>query len=474
MRPILVALGLVFPLLGCLAPPSAAPAPPTPAQLAELFAAAIEPLHDHTDAALHMGGYGLTQAAWSSLGVTLGDNGFANFVFHEEGDERLAFVAVDGDAEGGFVVADVRDPTRIEVIGRYTAPGSGFQEVRVLPGGKYVLQNVQQDPTAGSLAQGAGGCSLCIHVVDVSDRAAPRLASVYPVELRGTHNMDVVEQDDEILVYFVGQQRYAPVGGLPVGNTAPGNSVGIARFVDDAAGPRLVRVGDWRHPDALLDPRRSYPHDIVVREHPVTGQDVMHVSHWEGGAITVDVSDPTAPRTLAVNKDPAPSDVSAMHWFAPEPAMRGDRLLAWSAPEIQELPTGTGVIRAYDLTDPSVIEQIGTWTLPGELAIPGQFLFSPHLTDLDAERNLLAVSHYHAGVWILDVATPETPRAVAYAMPHGDPASPYDGPIWWKKPNFDPEGFVPNVYQARWGKDGRLWLTERGTGMYVYELAGAR
>jgi hypothetical protein len=464
---------LALVLAGCVGPPSAPSGPDGGA--ATFDAAAVEaalgaPLvldHDHTRGSLHAGAFNVDFVAWSSLGVTLGENGFANFVFWNSTGEQLAFVAIDGDATGGgFVVADVRDPRHIVPLGRYQVKGSGIQEVRAFPDGSRVVMNVQELPSAGVLTdvQGLQDCGVCLHVVNVEDRAQPRLESVIPVAVVGSHNMEIATYGNDVYVFYVGQLTGHPKE--PVGN-----EVNIARLVQTPLGWQLVKVAEYRHAQAAAEVGLSFPHDVVVTEHPLTQQRIAWVSHWAGGAITVDVTDPLAPRELSVLADPAPSEVVDIHWYAPEPRPRGERLIAWSAPEIRTLGSGTGVVRAYDATDPAAVQQLGTWELPGDLVIPGQFLFSPHITQPDPERGLLAVSHYHAGVWVLDITNPERPRALGYYLPHGDPAQPYDGPIWWKKPNFDPDGFLPNVYQARW-KDGLLWVTERGTGLYVLDYTG--
>lgn len=471
MRGVVLAL-LSLALAGCLGqggvPPSPQQPPPGDVDHAAIAAAIGEPIvldHDHTKGSLHTASHNVAFVAWSTLGITLGENGFANFVFWNDTDEELAFVAVDGDAEGGFVIADVRDPRAIRPLGTYRVPGSGFQEVRVFPDGKRALLNVQERPDPLQVVgAGPGACSVCIHVVNIEDRTAPRLESLLPVQVLGTHNMDIHVQGGEPLVYYVGQLTGHPKE--PVGN-----EIGIARLVEGPLGAQLVPFGTYRHAEAATEQGLSFPHDVMVFEHPFTQQHIAYVSHWTGGAITVDVSNPQAPRELHAEADPAPSEVSDIHWFAPEPRPRGDKLFAWSAPEIRNLATGSGVLRAYDVTDPAAFTQVGTWELPGPVIIPGQFLFSPHITIPDLDRGLLAVSHYHAGVWVLDITDPTTPRALGYYMPHGDPEAPYDGPLWWKKPNFDPDGFAPNVYQARW-KDGLLWVTERGTGLYVLDYTG--
>lgn len=423
----------------------------------------VEMDHDHRDVLSHVGSYNLGLVSWSSLDVRLGTNGFANFVFFQDDDEDLVFMAVDGDATAGFVIADISTAAAPKALGRYMIQGNNVQEVRVFPGGRYALMNVQTLPNSAMLQSGSRDCGVCLHVVNVEDRAQPRLSSVFPVDLIGTHNMDVHVIGGVTYVFYVGQ---------PLTNAPPGNYVGIARYVEGSAGAFLVKVAEYRYKEAALETKRSFPHDVVVATHPNTNQKILYVSHWESGAITVDVTNPLAPRELDVYKDPAPSEVSNIHWISQETRTRGDRVIAWSAPEIGQLRSGSGLIRAYDVTDPADLAQIGWWQLPGNVTIPSRYLMSPHTVDPDLERGIMAVSHYHAGVWILDITDPTAPEALAYYFPIGEGTAGYEGPIWWKKPNFSPDGFLPNVYQARWHPGGLLWVSERGTGLYALEYTG--
>jgi hypothetical protein len=451
-----------------------------PIDHAAVAAAIGEPIvmdHDHTDASLHTGSHNMEFVSWSSLGVPLGRNGFANFVLWDEPPARpgedgrtLAFVAVDGDARGGFVVADVTDPRDVTVVGSAFIDGNNVQEVRVTPDGRFAVLNVQAIPEPGffTTPDGPADCGACILVWNVEDKAHPRLVSALPVELLGTHNMEFHEFPDGLYLFYVGQ----PLAGT---NPDPaGNRVGIARFEELPGGnAALVNVGSLVH-DTTNDDGRSFPHDVSVSEHPLTGQAIAYVSWWQGGAVTFDVTAPGARAMPEIGRsaDPAPSSTLAIHWLAQEPKARRDgRVIAWSAPEIQSLGDGTGVIRAYDASDPRELRQIGTWQLPGNLTIEGQFLLSPHVAVPDQDTGLLAVAHYHAGVWVLDMSDPANPRALGYYLPHGPDAAPYTGPIWWKKPNFDPDGFLPNVFMARW-HGGLLWVTERGTGLYALRYTG--
>ncbi len=473
----LATLMLTMTLAGCIGNGDEDPAdqPPVTERLTEIQALIGEPIemfHDHTDATLHEGGHNVEFISWSTLDIELGKNGFANFVLWEsqDGSEELAAVAIDGDTDGGFVLADVSDPSNVTALGSYIVNGNSFQEVRISPDGRYAILNVQDVPGANTVQD----CPVCIHIVDITDRSSPELVGLHPVELIGTHNFHFEQIDGELYVLYVGQPLY--LGAAPTAKNEPvGNDIKIARFVETPDGARLVNVASYRHTTATTDDARSFPHDVLAAPHPVTGQLIMYVSHWDGGAVTVDITDPTNPTELGVHSDPAPSDARATHWFMAESTVREDgRVIAWSAPEIGNLDTGSGVVRAYDLTDPANVDQIGTWALPGNVTIPGQYLMSPHTSIPYDQAPLLAVSHYHAGLWILDTSDPANPEHVGWYSPIGEPGETYTGEYWWKKPNFDPEGFIPNVYQARWDddRDGLLWVTDRSSGFYALQYTG--
>jgi hypothetical protein len=472
--PLLVLLALAA---GCLQTGSHRDAQRTPdgaidhAGIAAAIGAPILADHDHTDATLHTASKNMDLVSWSSLGVTLGQNGFADFVLREEDNRTLAYVSIDGDTRGGFVIADVTEAAHPKVLGRYMVDGNNVQEVRVTPDGRFAVMNVQAIPQRGFLTtpDGLSDCGVCIQVVNIEDPAKPRLVSVLPVELLGTHNMEFhLMHDGTLNLFYVGQ----PVAGT---NPDPaGNRVGIARLDELPNGNAvLTNVGNLVH-DTTNDDGQSFPHDVTVSEHPLTGQTIAYVSWWNGGAITFDASTPATQGRgqLGRNADPSPSSALDMHWLVQEPALRKDgRVIAWSAPEIGALADGTGVVRSYDVSDPSKLTQLGTWTLPGNLTIEGHFLMSPHVAVPDQSTGLLAVAHYHAGVWVLDMSDPANPQALGFYQPHGDDAHPYTGPYWWKKPNFDPAGFLPNVFMARWSH-GILWVSERGTGLYALRYTG--
>ena len=457
---------------GCLSSPAPPPAlPPTSAEEhARLIGEPIEQVHDHTDASLHVGAHGLRLVNWSPLiPQELGTEGFAGMRI--VGDH--AFIATDG-AHAGFLVVDVSDPRAPKLVSQYVTPGGASQEAVPSWDGNWVFLNLQRQPApADLLADPTRGTGTGIQIVDVRDKANPRFESFFPVEVLGTHVMMYYEWQGKPYLVFNGQPLRRE---LPTGETytpAPGNVVKIAEILD-VAGKRTLRVvGEYRHAPALTarTSQGCFPHDQWVEPHPRTERLLLYVAFWDCGAVLVDATDPAMPTLVAVDEEVAPSNVSRIHFFRPDPTERQGRVVAWSGPEIDLSPGEPGWLRAYDVTDPAKLRQIGHWRLPGFVENDKPFLFSPH--NFDYRGDLMAVAHYHAGVWVLDVRDPERPHAVAYYLPHGAEDAPYAGEVWRKTPNF-PEPYLPNAYEVKWhtGRDGQTYLlaTERGTGLYVLQL----
>ncbi len=431
----------------------------------------IEQIHDHTDASLHTGSANMDQVAFRPLiPDDIGEEGFAGLRIVDD----HAYLATDG-AYAGFLIIDISDARNPTLVSQYRTEGGASQEAVPSWDGNWVFMNRQRTaPAASILADPSRGTGYGIDIVDVSDKANPRFESFVPVEVAGTHVMAYHEMGGKRYLIYNGQPLRQ---GLPTGDvyTAPaGNLIRIAEFTDVGGTMTLVPVGEFRY-DGSVTARSSqgcFPHDMWIEAHPETGQEIMYVAHWDCGALTVDVTNPAAPTLLGAYDDPAPSNFNRIHYFRPDPTPRGGRIIAYSGPEIAQSPGEPGLIRAYDVTDPAAIDQIGTWRLPGDVENDMPYLFTPH--NFDYNGDLMAVAHYHAGVWILDVSDPTAPRAVAYFLPHGEVDAPWDRAVWRKTPNF-PEAYLPNVYEAKWHRDSAtgdmlLMVSERGTGLYVFDV----
>lgn len=457
---------------GCVDTETREPAPKAPADVELSLGAPVEQLHDHTDAALHTGRAGLRLVNWSALiPEELGSEGFAALRIVD----NWAFIGTDG-AHAGFLIVDVSDPRSPVLVSQYSTPGGASQEAVPTSDGNFVFMNLQRQPApADILANPLAGDGWGIQIVDVRDKANPKLDSFVPVEVQGTHVMFYAEHAGKKYVIYNGQ----PVRQLiPTGEAytlPPGNSVKITEFVELPTGGHTLRpVSEFRLPDGISARTQQgcFPHDQWAEEHPITKQWLLYVAHWDCGAVIVDISDPAMPALLHVDNQIEPSTRLRVHYFRPDPSLRDGRVIAWSGPEIDISPGEPGYLRSYDATDPTKFSQIGAWRLPGEVENDKPFIFSPH--NFDFRGDLLALAHYHAGVWVLNVSDPKSPHAVAYYFPHGDESQPFQGTVWRKTPNF-PEAYFPNVYEAKWftsPTDGESYLlvTERGSGLYVLKM----
>lgn len=459
---------------GCLQAGTTTPqgAPESAQDAAARIGTPIEQLHDHTDAALHTGKSGLRLVNWSPLiPDELGREGFAGMRIVND----VAYIATDGE-HAGFVMVDVRDPKAPVVLGQYVTAGGASQEAVPSWDGNWVFLNLQRTPAAAALAADPlRGTGTGIQIVDVRDKANPRFEAFVPVELQGSHVMFYVELGGKPFLVYNGQPtRQQLPADLGAYTPPPGNSVKLAEFVDVAGKKTLKTVGEFRLPDSLTArvSQGCFPHDQWVEQHPLTQRMVMYVAFWDCGAVTVDVTDPAKPLLLDVDNVMEPSTRARIHFFRPDPTLRDGKVVAWSGPEIDLSPGEPGYLRSYDVTDPSDIKQVGWWRLPGEVENDKPFVFSPH--NFDYRGGLMALAHYHAGVWVLNVSDPAAPHAVAYYLPHGMEDAPFQGEVWRKTPNF-PEAYFPNAYEVKWYTspvDGETYLlaTERGSGLYVLQM----
>ena len=171
-------------------------------------------------------------------------------------------------------------------------------------------------------------------------------------------------------------------------------------------------------------------------------------------------TDPSAPSELSDWRDFDAALYGNVH-FARPIGMIGDRHISYAAPEYGSAEHA-GEAYVLDTTDPAAPELLAKWTLPGDPINDGGYRFSPH--NFDPHGSMLVYAHYHGGIWVLDLATPEAPIVKGYAMPtvpEGEPA-------------FTATEDAPNVWAAVWDSAGTIWASDIGTGLYHYRLAASR
>jgi hypothetical protein len=295
----------------------------------------------------------------------------------------------DGAEPGGLTVFDVSDKS---------APV--LKKTLSLPTDNY-WNGVWAKGNALYVASASSG----VIVFDISNPADPQYVRNYPT---GAGAIDVHT------VFVEGERLYA-MSPDPVPKT----------LIFDVREPLTpVLLGEYAEPDAALDARLGYPHDALAFE----GR--LYINHWSGGYFIVDVKEPGETRKLGTYTYPyATSHANAVGRY-------GDRLIAFEGGE-----NWGAHLRVLDVTDPANPQRIGAYALEPNASIHNMVL----------KEGRLYLAHYHHGVRVLDVSTPESPREVAHfnTFRETDPGrgeSFYEGAIGIRVPG---DGYVYVIDTSR-------------------------
>lgn len=410
-------------LLGVLLAGCAAPAPALHERAPDLTPTVD---HDHTVAAGHHLAWNLELHGSLPLRTLFDDPGAraSDVQLHED----LAIVTVNG-GEGGFVVVDVTDPSAPVVVSRYRSGTNDNWYTKVTPDGRYVLLTAN----ANLAPQGATGVARGIHVVDLTDPSAPRLASIHPWPVRAV-NLAIGELAGGTFVF-------ASMMADQFGATREGH-VQVLRLDEG----RLVPVARWK--PASPFGAVVFPHDLALDD------GILYASAWDAGAYLVDVSDPAAPRELGHwRPDGFPARGLQVHSVKPNEGLVDGRKLALATVETfgGEPSGGTYLLDVADPTTPTLLSE---WRLPGDLVNDEPLLWSPHEPAFVGGRAY--TTHFHGGLVMLDARNGTLAPVAAWAR-----AAPEAGP----HPRWavDITTAVP--------RDGLVFAVDMGAGLLVLREA---
>lgn len=322
----------------------------------------------------------------------------------------------------GFTTVDVRDPREPRVLAdrrrlladRERGPLVEIHDVDYREGRLLVVGPA--DPVEDALRAAV--------LYDVSDPADPQRLAVhetaYPIH-NATLGADVA--------YLTGNDYER--NALVIVDLAGGTELGRWSIADEAPG--------WLDVDPIL----WVVHDVTVRG------DLAFLAHWDAGTWILDVSDPTAPTTVARvrGRDPGPlaslsGDAARReqlelpgndHYAAPnaDGTLLGVGLEAWDQPET-DADGGPGGLELWDVATPASPERIATIEPPSspDPAFDGVWT-SAHNFAFHDDR--LYTSWYRGGVRVYDVSDPNDPTLLAswrdesvasfWAARVGDPGS---------------------------------------------------
>ncbi len=402
---LVVAILLLSSVAGCLSSES----PETDLADSVSWANPIILGHDHSDPDVHDLANNMSLVGFNPLG----DDGPPGSISELDVAGNYVFVGVMGH---GFMIVNITDPTAPEVVSsvEVTTPdhqtplGAYIADLKVDDTGDWVFVALELSTTPGVL------------IYDARDKANPRLAGFWPEPglLLGCHMVEYAVIDEEEYLFC------APLD----------NAIYVGRLLPEAGGVReVVQVARWmpttpkfvqQQTDVLVD-RISAADPLGVALHffsghqdmtyqldPLTDTPMLSVSFWNLGLRFVDVSNPAVPSEMGSwageNSEKWDGVLHTSMVFESE-----GRRIAVTSPEGAS-PPALFILDATDLDNPQVIAE---WS-----AVPDfegeDGVFSLHNFQIVDSKVYLA--HYHGGIWVLDLGTPElqaAPHALGTFLP---------------------------------------------------------
>ncbi len=404
----------------------------------------------------------------------------------------LSRMSSDGSF-GGFSILDIRNPANPLFLGKFNAlPGADIEVNSDQTLAFFATQRNEPPQIMGAVAtnqDARAGLPRGIYVVNIEDKTAPVLESFVALPSNGPHTITYYahRNGNEYVVTCTYDLMRDPVTGGITGVNPLTQRVIVFQVVTNPVsdiplpGPRttLMPVAQYQYSEPGPAPagKLYFPHDTRIQDHPSDNRTLMYVAYWDKGMRILDFSHPPAygmamepgatPMLPEVQSftEFAPSALNNIHLVQPFDAPIADRHVTVAEPELIVAPDETGQITFIDTTDLTRTPvKLGHWTLPAQADLGvNNFDFSPHNFDLWDGK--VALAHYHAGVWVLDVSDEENlkePKATAFYMPNKPrAASPVMQPtVWGVFEQKDAQG------------DSYLFVSDEATGLYVLRYVG--
>jgi hypothetical protein len=377
-----------------------------------------------------------------------------------------------------ILIVDVADPAAPAVVGEIGAPeqaliGMSSRELRAVPDlDLLVVMNIWCSPDLHGCARAVPAENENFRIYDISNRRAPVLLSKYeyippmPSGDRGPHE------------FYLWRD--------------PNAGSRVLLFVSTPSGPDGYEVVDLSDP---MMPRQVVTWDAVVDGGLAGGgvpfgDNILHsvsatpdgrtayFSHQLGGLVAVrqnDVIDGVDPPRLSLRTPPS----SAFDWAPPGSGPHSavpipGRALLFVTEEVYPRPFSIGCpwgyARIVDISDPA------TPTLISEIRVaendlafcqtPGiqtaNVAFTSH--NATSTGNLVFVTWYSAGIQVIDIGDPTTPRVVVDFRPEGLPSVTTDDPALGENP------------LCMWSypviQNGLIYVTDIRNGLYILRYTG--
>lgn len=299
----------------------------------------------------------------------------------------------------GTTVLDVSDPTAPQVVQQLKNPPNTHSH-KVQIADDILIVNFEKFPRGGAMPERAG-----IQILDISDPVNPREIGFFSTGGRGVHR-----------VWYTGG-NYAYLSAEPEGYTDQ------IMFIVDVSDPtRPGEISRWWIPGmwAAGGEEPTWPAGLrYAAHHPNVWQDRAYWGFWDAGIIIMDISDPANPKKIS-QLAWSPDEGGNTHTAMPLP----DRNLLIvtdesTKPQCQESPRRVRVVDISDETRPKVISMFPE--PQGDFCQRG-LRFGPHNVHENQPGSFISdqiiyVTYFNAGLRLVDISDPETPKEIAYYIP---------------------------------------------------------
>lgn len=363
----------------------------------------------------------------------------------------------DSGGQQGFHLIDIKDPENLKVLGSYLPqePVRGDRTIAFGPDGKHVFLGYEDGTRPG------------IAAVNVEVPTNPRLVAFWSDPSGfGPHTVAAGGSGDTTYVFAlslgVSILTFDGTTFQQVGKYVTADELAAAdaaRYIDPSSNDPTAYASTY----AL---RSVYAHDMNFYNDPLTGTPLLLVAYAYDGMKILDLSNPTLP--VMIGRFLPPEDGTGhkhyTHSVTAERLETGELIVVVGSETFEDenqniaspiwILDATATLEGAPMQNPPM--HVSTWRNPSN-APAGALGLSVHF--FRQQDGLLYLSHYHGGVWGIDLRTQEDrnrPEAFAYIMPIGsNPVTPPD----WCCLGWDLDG-APMVFDVAVARDGTVFAAD--------------
>jgi hypothetical protein len=449
--------------------------------------------HNHKDATQHnFSTPNFNVLGWNPLISTRYGSSAGGYLCGDSADKgprRLSVVHGLG-TDVALIIVDVTDATKPQVVGELDMPTGGARDVAITPDGRYVVLGTvgPKQPEKGNpippvhrdnVATWRSACNDGpvavpyvgdgpeemvpfadgVVLVNIQDPKKPTIESYFPESALGVHSIYATQIGDN---YYV----LASIVNL----VAAVSYFHLYTITTTPVGAKLVHVAFLNElPTEGNAPLINGHDDGVIAEHPITHKVYAYLAHWHQGLVIVDITNPRTPMIVGRWTDNPPgntalasNDHGDIHEALPLDTLWNGKHYTFIGQEILGHPQDrpSGYIKALDTTDPAHPKDVATWSLPVDVQWSAALQFSTHY--ISRHNTTIFVSHYHAGVWAIDVSdiehNPKLPSVGVFLPTYVSPKP---------APGSRPYQWAPTVMENEALSNGDVVVWDSGTGCYV-------